>query len=368
MGLPTHLFTAIDHVGIAVPRPRRGDRASTRETFGMRLAHEEINEEQGVREAMIAVGDSGLVHPAARAARRRTRRSRSSSTAPGPGSSSWPTGSPTSRRSARSCASAGCGCCTTSRAAAPRTRGSTSSTPRTPAASCRAGRARELRRTAVSHDRAVARAVTPVQVIVRHQPDPRHRGADRAAHPRRHPRRRHRRRRTSPHLTVPESYRAATVHKDEVDMFEGLASKEKDPRKSLHVEDVPLPELGPGRGAGRGDGQRDQLQHRVDLDLRAGVDVRLPRALRPAVAADQAARPALPRGRLRPVRRRAARPAPACTTWKPGDEVVAHCLSVELEEPGRPQRHDARPASSGSGASRPTSAAWPRSRWSSPTS
>ena len=37
-----------------------------------------------------------------------------------------------------------------------------------------------------------------------------------------------------------------TVHKDEVDMFEGLESKDKDPRKSLHVEDVPLPELGPG--------------------------------------------------------------------------------------------------------------------------
>jgi crotonyl-CoA reductase len=47
-------------------------------------------------------------------------------------------------------------------------------------------------------------------------------------------------------LELPESYRAATVHKDEVDMFEGLPSKEKDPRKSLHVEEVPLPELGPG--------------------------------------------------------------------------------------------------------------------------
>ena len=45
---------------------------------------------------------------------------------------------------------------------------------------------------------------------------------------------------------MPESYRAVTVHKDEVDMFEGLASKDKDPRKSLHVDDVPLPELGPG--------------------------------------------------------------------------------------------------------------------------
>ena len=38
------------------------------------------------------------------------------------------------------------------------------------------------------------------------------------------------------HLDVPASYRAALVRKDEVDMFDGMESKEKDPRKSLHVE------------------------------------------------------------------------------------------------------------------------------------
>src|SRR3954470_8339498 len=47
-------------------------------------------------------------------------------------------------------------------------------------------------------------------------------------------------------MEVPGSYRAVTVHKDEVDMFEGLESRDKDPRKSLHVDDVPVPELGPG--------------------------------------------------------------------------------------------------------------------------
>ncbi|MFA6300151.1 MAG: crotonyl-CoA carboxylase/reductase, partial [Nocardioides sp.] len=36
-------------------------------------------------------------------------------------------------------------------------------------------------------------------------------------------------------LALPESYRAVTVHKDEVDMFEGVATRDKDPRKSLHV-------------------------------------------------------------------------------------------------------------------------------------
>ena len=39
-------------------------------------------------------------------------------------------------------------------------------------------------------------------------------------------------------LPLPESYRAATVHKDEVGIFEGMATREKDPRKSLHVEQV----------------------------------------------------------------------------------------------------------------------------------
>ena len=47
-------------------------------------------------------------------------------------------------------------------------------------------------------------------------------------------------------LAIPEAYRGATVHKDEVGMFEGLATRDKDPRKSLHIDDVPVPELAPG--------------------------------------------------------------------------------------------------------------------------
>ena len=51
-------ITAIDHVGIAVPDLDAAT-ALYRETFGMEVVHEETNEEQGVREAMVAVGDSG---------------------------------------------------------------------------------------------------------------------------------------------------------------------------------------------------------------------------------------------------------------------------------------------------------------------
>ena len=54
----TGLFTAIDHVGVAVPDYDAAV-AFYRDVLGMRVAHEEVNEEQGVREAMMAVGDSG---------------------------------------------------------------------------------------------------------------------------------------------------------------------------------------------------------------------------------------------------------------------------------------------------------------------
>jgi len=52
-----HLFTAIDHVGIAVPDLDEAIAFYTG-TYGMTVAHEETNEEQGVREAMVRVGDT----------------------------------------------------------------------------------------------------------------------------------------------------------------------------------------------------------------------------------------------------------------------------------------------------------------------
>jgi methylmalonyl-CoA/ethylmalonyl-CoA epimerase len=50
------LFTKIDHVGIAVPDLDEAI-AFYRDTFGVVSVHQETNEEQGVREAMLAVGD-----------------------------------------------------------------------------------------------------------------------------------------------------------------------------------------------------------------------------------------------------------------------------------------------------------------------
>ena len=58
MSVTTGAILAIDHVGIAV-----GDLdaaiALYESAYGMRCVHTEVNEEQGVREAMMAVGDSG---------------------------------------------------------------------------------------------------------------------------------------------------------------------------------------------------------------------------------------------------------------------------------------------------------------------
>ena len=56
LDLPDHLFVAIDHVGVAVPDLDAAI-ADYSAHFGMEVVHQEVNEEQGVREAMVAVGD-----------------------------------------------------------------------------------------------------------------------------------------------------------------------------------------------------------------------------------------------------------------------------------------------------------------------
>jgi methylmalonyl-CoA/ethylmalonyl-CoA epimerase len=52
------MLTRIDHVGLAVSDLDAAIDFYAR-TFDVQVVHEEVNEEQGVREAMLAVGDSG---------------------------------------------------------------------------------------------------------------------------------------------------------------------------------------------------------------------------------------------------------------------------------------------------------------------
>ncbi len=133
-------------------------------------------------------------------------------------------------------------------------------------------------------------------------------------------------------LELPESYRAVTVHKDEVDMFEGLESRDKDPRKSLHVEDVALPELGPGEA--------------FVAVMASAINYN---TVWTSIFEPVSTFSFLERyGRMSPLSKRHDLPyhvvgsdlagvvlktGAGVHSWKPGDEVVAHCLSVELESP-----------------------------------
>jgi crotonyl-CoA reductase len=133
-------------------------------------------------------------------------------------------------------------------------------------------------------------------------------------------------------LPLPESYRAAVVLESETAMFEGVDSVDKDPRQSLHVDEIALPELAPdeaviavmassinfntvwtsifeplptfgflkrlGRESVWG-ARHDQPFHAVGSDA-SGVVLRVGSAVR---------------------------------RWKPGDRVVVHCNHVDDQDP-----------------------------------
>jgi len=133
-------------------------------------------------------------------------------------------------------------------------------------------------------------------------------------------------------LDLPETYRAVTVHKDEVDMFEGVATRDKDPRTSLHLDDVPLPELGPGEA------------YVAVMASAINYNTVWTSIFEPVSTFGFLER----YGRLSPLSKRHDLPyhvvgsdlagvvlktGAGVHSWTPGDEVVAHCLSVELEQP-----------------------------------
>ncbi len=131
---------------------------------------------------------------------------------------------------------------------------------------------------------------------------------------------------------LPDSYRAAFVQRSDVGMFEGLATEDKDPRKSLHVSGVAVPELAPDEayiavmasainfntvwtsifeplptfgfldrlGKESAWGKRHALDYHVVGSDAAGVVLRVGSAVR---------------------------------NWKPGDRVTVHCNYVDDQSP-----------------------------------
>lgn len=133
-------------------------------------------------------------------------------------------------------------------------------------------------------------------------------------------------------LPLPEMMRAVTVHKDEIDMFEGRASRDKDPRESLHVEEVPVPELGPGEAL------IAVMASSINYNtVWTSIFEPVPTfgfLERYGRTSDLAKRHDLPYHIIgSDLSGVVLRTGPGVHTWNPGDEVVAHCLSVELESP-----------------------------------
>jgi crotonyl-CoA reductase len=133
-------------------------------------------------------------------------------------------------------------------------------------------------------------------------------------------------------MQVPASYRGVVVRKDETGMFEGLESRDKDPRKSLHIDEVATPELGPGEA--------------IVAVMASSINYN---TVWTSIFEPVSTFGFLERyGRVSPLGKRhdlpyqvigsdlagvVLRTGPGVHVWKPGDEVVAHCLSVELERP-----------------------------------
>jgi len=133
-------------------------------------------------------------------------------------------------------------------------------------------------------------------------------------------------------MEVPASYRGVVVRKDETGMFDGLESSDKDPRKSLHVDEVATPELGPGEA--------------IVAVMASSINYN---TVWTSIFEPLSTFGFLERyGRVSPLGKRhdlpyqvigsdlagvVLRTGPGVHVWKPGDEVVAHCLSVELERP-----------------------------------
>jgi crotonyl-CoA reductase len=133
-------------------------------------------------------------------------------------------------------------------------------------------------------------------------------------------------------LPLPESYRAATIWREDAGMFEGLASADKDPRRSIRVTEVATPELAP-----------DEVYLAVMASsinfntVWSSVFEPVPTfgfQDRMARESEWAARHKLPYQVIgSDASAVVLRVGSAVRTWKPGDRVVVHCNHVDDQDP-----------------------------------
>jgi crotonyl-CoA reductase len=133
-------------------------------------------------------------------------------------------------------------------------------------------------------------------------------------------------------LPLPESYRAAFVRREDVEMFAGMDSVDKDPRKSLHIGNVPTPELAPDEA------YVAVMASSINFNtVWTSIFEPLPTFLflnRFGKESSWAARHDLP---YQVVGSDAAgvvlRVGSAVRNWKPGDRVTVHCNYVDDQDP-----------------------------------
>ncbi len=133
-------------------------------------------------------------------------------------------------------------------------------------------------------------------------------------------------------ITIPDTYRAVTIHKDEQEMFAGMESRDKDPRRSLHLDEVPLVELAPGEALVAV--MASAINYNTVWSSIFEPVSTFGFLERYARSHDAAKRHDLPYHIIgSDLSGVVLRTGAGVNVWHPGDEVVAHCLSVELENP-----------------------------------
>lgn len=133
-------------------------------------------------------------------------------------------------------------------------------------------------------------------------------------------------------LPIPESYRAAFVRREDVGMFEGVESADKDPRRSIHVDQVATPDL-----------EHDEVYVAVMASsinfntVWTSIFEPLPTfgfLDRLARESESAKRHALPYHVIgSDASGVVLRVGSAVRNWKPGDRVTVHCNYVDDQDP-----------------------------------